>query len=874
MDRGYLKTAEEAIEKGLALLVPSNDKGEMKAVVNPFDQVPACRAGNIILEYDMGEDVLYRYYHTREIEGRKYKRLRIRKFREEDKGIFFIQQEDWKLFKRNFCEGACESMDLRIREIRGQEYRWYHAVFSAICSNGKLEKVGCFLESIDRLFHVRGVNGLLKEVCKEVVSQRFETVSLIDAETGNYRSVHFSKDEWGGIPEKGSYDKSMEDYVVPVLPDEDSRQTVSCLHKKQLLELLDRESVVKRYFRISSGGESRWKLTEFNWFREDKKQIVQVISDVNEEKVIREHLKCIIQDKENDDKAGKAFLSGISREIQSVMNSVIETSDMLLTGEISRQTAEKLKTIHNAGVSLNRIAGDILDFTDITSEGFKILPSDYCMSSLLIDTVNLAKIHLKNRDVKFFLDMDASVPEFLYGDDVRISQILMIILHNAIEFTSQGYITLKVGGHRLEDNQYFLEISITDTGIGMKDEEIAMITQPPNAKFLKGCHSRTKGLGIHISRNLARLMSGDLSIKSEYGQGSTFHITLLQKVLKEEPVMQPVKNRVNLLVMEKESLIEEHIVWTLEQLELKYTVCRSLKDLEEKEEYTHVLLRSDILLSERRELEARFGREKLILLTEQEQDCDISLMKYRQIPVSFLCLHLPKLLNSNAVKKRFLSRPLVTDKKLGLHTGRILLVDDSPFNLEMTRSLLESYLFCVDMADSGGKALKLIQENDYDLILMDQMMPGMNGKETLSNIKKLGERYRNIPVIALTAAANIGICKELLCAGFQDYLVKPLGVLEFNRILDTYIKPKDMGNEKKDGEEKPSLDYPSLVLMGRLRAACRSMDYDSAEEIVIEMLCFIYPQEIMEHLNSMLESCKEFQYDEFDRLTDELLNGY
>lgn len=729
MDRVYQKTEGKAIEQELAS-IRITDKKEDTSVKYPFDEVPVRRAANIILEYDIREDILYRYYRMRQPDGRNYKKLGIRKFRECNKGTLFFQPEDWETFEENFCEGSCIPADVRFREGWEQEYSWYHAVFKTFFKEKKLEKVRCFLEDVNK------------------------------------------------------------------------PKPYSC--------------------------------------------------------------------NEKDDKARESLIKSIGRKIQSSMNAIISTSDMLLAEQISGETTEKLKTIRNISISLNKIVGDALDFTKIISDGFHLLPSDYCMSSLLLDMVNFVMVQLKDRNIRFFLDLDASVPEHLYGDVTRIAQILMNILCNAMEFTSSGYIVLKTGGHTQEEDKYFLEISVMDSGVGMKDEKVSSFMEADNELVFAGSLGRTQGLGIPISRNLARLMGGDITVKSEWGQGSIFHITLIQEMKKQIPVMQTVAAQVNILVLEPEPLVEKHIVWLLEQLKVNHMVFGNLKEAVDTEGCTHVLLRSGILLPDRKELEKRFGREHIILLTEQDEFSDITLMRYRQIPVPLICLHLPKLLNSYDSKKN--ACIYMNKRKFPPHTGSILIVDDSPVNLEMTRSVLETYLLNVDMADSGEKAVELVQKNEYDLVFMDQMMPGMNGTETLSCIRKLGGRYKNLPVIALTAAVNIGIREELLHAGFQDYLVKPLEVLEVNRILDTYVNPEHT-NENMIGEEIMELDYPGLDLVGRLRAACRSMEYDCAEQIVHEMLRYTYPSEITEHLNAMLESCEEFAYDEFDKQVDELLNG-
>ncbi len=849
MDRVYQKAVVEATEKELASIRIEEESND-KSVGTPFDEVPARQAGNIILEYEIREDVLYRYYRMRQPDGRNYKKLGIREFRKSCKGLLFFHPEDWDTFEENFCEGGCIPVDVRIREGWGQEYSWYHADFKSFCTGKELEKVRCFLENINKrmTFRDEKEEKLIEELGKDVVNRRFETINLIDVETESCRSFRISKEKWCEVPGKEN-----------------------CFWmKKELLELLNTEHLVKWYIKIGDEDSCRLKRIEYSYFRDDRKQILEVVSDAEEEKLSQDHLKCIIQEKEKEDIVRKALMRSISREIQNSMCVIINTSAMLLAGEISGETAEKLKTIRNISISLKQIVGDVLDFTDITSKGFHIDPSDYRMSFLLLDVFNFIKVQLKNRDVRFFLDLEASVPEYLYGDDTRISQILLNILGNAVEFTSNGFIALKVGGHIQEEDQYCLEFSVKDTGIGMKDEKAAAFMKASNGLDPEDCMGRAQGLGIPISRSLARLMGGDIAIESECGKGSVFHITLLQSMKDKVPVMQTVKKQVNVLLLEQEAMIQKHIVWLLEQMKVGYVVFKDMKEAGNAEGCTHVLLRSQSLLADRKELEARFGREHIILLTEQDELKDITLLRYRQIPLPLLCLHLPKILNSYDNNKKFLPRTRTLNCKYPLQTGSILLVDDSPVNLEMTRSVLEAYLLSVDMADSGEKALELIQKNDYDLVFMDQVMPGMNGSETLSCIRKLGGKYKNIPIIAFTSAVNIGIREEMLHAGFQDYLVKPLEVMEVNRILDTYIHSKNR-NEKITEEKIMELDYPSLVLMGKLRSACRTMEYDCAEEIVREMLRYTYPQEITEHLNAMLESCEEFAYDEFDKMADVLL---
>ncbi len=380
------------------------------------------------------------------------------------------------------------------------------------------------------------------------------------------------------------------------------------------------------------------------------------------------------------------FFSSMSHEIRTPINTIIGLNEMILRSDVSDEVAENAKNIQGASKMLLTIINDILDMSKIESGKMDIVNVSYETGVFFSDIINMIWIKAQEKDLDFHLDIDSSIPSQLCGDEVRIKQILVNLLTNAIKYTSEGSVTLSVRCERRGVNRVRVYYSVQDTGLGVKQEDIPhLFSAFKRVDEEKNRYIEGTGLGLSIVKQLVDLMGGEINVNSVYTKGTTFLVTLDQDII------------------------------------------------EEKELGTFTL-----------ESRGKIG----------------SRVQYKQ---SF---EAPK--------------------------AQLLIVDDNEMNLVVAEKLLAETKIQIDTAKSGAECLKYTLTKRYDGILMDHLMPEMDGIECFHAVRsQLGGLCQETPVIALTA--NAGSANQLLYKneGFNGYLAKPVsGALLEAAVLN--ILPKEL----------------------------------------------------------------------------------
>ncbi len=516
------------------------------------------------------------------------------------------------------------------------------------------------------------------------------------------------------------------------------------------------------------------------------------------------------------------FLANMSHEIRTPLNAILGMSEIVLRESAGRSTEEYAIEIKNASENLLNIINDILDISKIESGKLDIIEVDYIITSLINDVISIIKIRLEDKPILFTTFIDKNIPSKLFGDEIRIKQVLINLLTNAVKFTKSGNIHLNAT-YDLHGDTAELKFSVTDTGIGIKEEDMERLyMQFERVDTKRNRNIEGTGLGLAISKQLCEMMGGSIKVKSSVGKGSTFTATVMQKVTDYHPIVAPPTKQ-NVLVYEARELYANSIKQSIEDLGSLCTICTKqseLLDAFNKNQYDH-LFTPAVHLHKIENLKRSLKRNFNIVLMTDLGD-SISYRNVQTVSLPLNCIQLSDIFNNTSLsfshteENAFFTAP----------DANVLVVDDNQVNLMVAKGLLAPYKFNVETALNGAIAVDLVKENDYDIVFMDHMMPVMDGIDATAAIRNLdGEKYTSLPIIALTANALVGAKELFVNEGMNDFLPKPIEIKKLNDTLlkwipeekilstNTYIKKTDISDADKLYIEGVDTKY-GIKLMG------------------------------------------------------------
>ncbi|WP_010233234.1 response regulator [Clostridium arbusti] len=521
---------------------------------------------------------------------------------------------------------------------------------------------------------------------------------------------------------------------------------------------------------------------------------------------------------ETANKYKSEFLANISHELRTPLNSIILLSNLLIRNEKNKfesGTREKFKVIYDSGQHLLRLINNILDLSKIEAGKIDINYNYFNTKDLIKELRDIFDGIAKEKNIQFILE-DQFKNDF-YGDRDRISQVIRNFLSNAFKFTDMGTVKLKIAeDHHYKNNLVF---SVSDTGIGIAKEKLDIVFQ----EFHQGDGSISRkyggtGLGLSISSKLCELMNGKIEVSSETGVGSTFYLYLPLTLSEEESstkqeaavtmtpepknkkevYIEEIKNikQKNLLIVEDDKnliqsikavsegigftaltsnsgaealkLIKEHeINGVLLDLGLPdINGIALLKEINEtlklKDTYVPVIIYTGMDISSEQEKEIKLYSDRIIIKTSNSDE--------RLLDELTLILHK---VNNEEEYKSIMTSKINKDTALNLANKKILIADDDPRNIFVLAAALEEYGAEIIEAEDGEVALTKLETQAIDLILMDIMMPVMNGYEAIKKIRN-SDKIKNIPIIATTAKSLKGDREKCMSAGANDYISKPI----------------------------------------------------------------------------------------------------
>lgn len=491
-------------------------------------------------------------------------------------------------------------------------------------------------------------------------------------------------------------------------------------------------------------------------------------------------------------KAKSNFLANMSHEIRTPMNAISGLAEIILRESAGEKSAEYAKGIKGACNNLLNIINDILDISKIESGKLEIFTSQYELASLLHDVITISRMRLGSKPLMFITDIDSRLPAQLIGDEIRIKQILINILSNAIKFTQEGYISLRVSGI-VEGDKATLCFSVKDSGMGIRKEDLQrLFAEFERVNTTKNRSIEGTGLGLAISKRLCEMMNGTIQVQSIFEQGSEFIITIPQECPSYEPLAK-IPNEKRVLLYEPRDRYRRSIAETLENLGCIYASCANQSDLYDNicaMPYDYILTAALHLKKVQSIVQKNELRAVIAAFADFGEEVEDNGTYTILFPVS--CLQISNLLNGyqdenggshkNAVGINFVAP-----------SARVLVVDDNQVNLQVAKGLMEPYEFTVDTAENGLEAVEMVKHTQYDLVFMDHMMPEMDGIDATIAIRQMdGQYYKELPIIALTANALVGTREMFIREGMNDFLAKPIEINKLGQVLAKWMTPSKM----------------------------------------------------------------------------------
>ncbi len=483
-------------------------------------------------------------------------------------------------------------------------------------------------------------------------------------------------------------------------------------------------------------------------------------------------------------RAKSEFLANMSHEIRTPMNAILGMTELAMREKPSSEVVNCLNNIKSASNSLLSIINDILDFSKIEAGAMELVPAKYYTSSFINDITMMIYVRLGNKPISFIVDEDPELPAVLLGDVTKVKQIAINLLTNAVKFTQKGYIRLTIGGERKQDGRFALRISVRDTGIGIKKEDLPMLFE--NFSQLDTKKNRSvegTGLGLAICKKLVELMNGTIKVESAYGKGSTFSFVVEQQAASDAPMArleQPNPYHVAICV---EGEVKQQVFLNKAlRLGAKAQLVAPVQPLRG---FTHLLVDEDLrnMLGDLRSV----GALPIILMKNYLAQGD-NAEQCRSLNAPLTAVTLCEILDNLDRHTDADAESEQEDADFEVKNTTALVVDDNDINLVIAESILQDYGCEVVLAKSGPEALEQCGQRKFDLIFMDHMMPEMDGVEATQLIRQMPEDWcGQTPIIALTANAISGVRDMFIESGMNDFLSKPLELDELRRVLRTWL---------------------------------------------------------------------------------------
>ena len=534
------------------------------------------------------------------------------------------------------------------------------------------------------------------------------------------------------------------------------------------------------------------------------------------------------------------FLANMSHEIRTPLSAIIGLSELMYKTSLSEKQLDYNQKITSSAKALLGIINSILDYSKIEAGKMELERVPIDLNEILNNLASMLTLKAEQKNIELLFDVSIDTTYQLIGDSVRLTQVLVNLVNNALKFTSEGYITLRLQTQRIDKENTRLHVEVNDTGIGMKKEQIEKLFHP----FSQADSSTTReyggtGLGLSISKEIIELMGGEIHVSSIYGKGSSFSFDVVLPLFGESDralVLPDALKDLNVLIVDDNDEAKLIIERQLDAFGFNVMSASSgaeAIDLIDQGRIHPDLIVMDYLMpgidgiatTQRiRELQADNHIPEILMISaygkedikKQAKDSKIDYFLDKPINPSHLFDTVLEMFSEKKpTRQTFSPKPEDYHPALKKIRGaRILLVEDNDINQQIGKELLESEGLIVDLAENGQIAvdrMKAVQEGFYDLILMDIQMPVMDGREATRQIRKLENGCGDIAIVAMTAHALAEEKERNIKSGMNAQINKPIDLGEVFTTLIKFIPEKGFPDTPLPKHQSKTAVKPILI---------------------------------------------------------------